>query len=75
MKKLIAWAKELTAGEGFILFIHVLFLGAIAKTIFRAFPFEMFASSLLGGFGGMVTQRYFKNKLEVRMNGCRPPEG
>jgi hypothetical protein len=71
------WAKDLTAGEGFIIFILTLAVFAAAKTVFPLFPFDMTAVTLAGGFSAMTAQRYFKNKAEIAVraaNGKEPVE-
>jgi hypothetical protein len=74
---MLRWAKDLTAGEGFVIFILSLAVFAAAKTLFTAFPFDMTAVTLAGAFSAMTAQRYFKNKAEnaVRAaNGKEPVE-
>lgn len=61
--------QDLTSGQGFGIALITLALGFVFSTIFPKAPFTAFASGVVGVFGAMTTQRYFKNKLEMR-NGC-----
>jgi hypothetical protein len=62
------FAKDLTAGEGFVIFILSLAVFAAAKTLWASFPFDMTAVTLAGAFSAMAVQRYFKNKSDNETN-------
>ena len=70
---MLAWIKNMTAGQGVILFLLFELTGFVLAIIYPAAPFTIYSGALVTSLGGFILQRLAKDRMAARANGCPPP--